>query len=121
MSQRTTRVNELIKREISSLLHTRYQNQATLITITGVETAPDLRKARVYFSVLGDASDEQQATLFFKRKDSEIRKMISKAIILKYLPALEFVLDQSIQRGVEINQIIEDLDIPEPDPDNESQ
>ena len=53
MSNRTLRINELVQREISAYLHTRYQSEAVRITITSVRVSPDLHEGRVFYSVLG--------------------------------------------------------------------
>jgi ribosome-binding factor A len=54
MGNRNLRVSELIKREISDILHTHMRAEAVMITITGVDVSPDHRNAEVFFSVLGD-------------------------------------------------------------------
>ena len=69
---RVVRINELIKREISSLLHTRYREAAVRITITEVDTAHDLKEAVVYFGVIGSPTDVSAAKRFFYREDKEI-------------------------------------------------
>ncbi len=113
MSQRTIRVNELIRREISELLHTRFKGDAVLITILDVSTSPDLRNARVYYSVLGGEGAEAKARRFFRDRASEIRTHVAKKVILKYFPVFEFVYDPSIQRGMQVTRILDELDIPE--------
>jgi ribosome-binding factor A len=116
MSQRTIRVNELIMREISELLHTRFKGDAVLITILDVSTSPDLRNARVYYSVLGGAESVVKARRFFRDHATEIRRFVSQKVILKYFPQFEFVYDPSIQRGMQVTQILDELDIPEENP-----
>ena len=64
MGQRVVRVNELVNREISDVLHTRFQTEAVYITITEVEVSPDLRHARVYYSVIGKEDEIQRADQF---------------------------------------------------------
>jgi ribosome-binding factor A len=117
VSQRTVRVNELIKREISDILHTRYQAETVAVTVVDVDTSPNLRSARVYYSVLGDAGVSHEAATFFKRYGAEIRRQLSQRIILKYLPRLEFREDEALQRGAHLNQILDTLEIPEPEAD----
>jgi ribosome-binding factor A len=112
MGQRIVRVNELVKREISDVLHTRFQTEAVYITITEVEVSPDLRHSRVYYSVLGKVDERQRAERFLSSHAPEIRRQIGKRIILKYLPALEFISDHSIERGTRLNAILDDL-VPE--------
>jgi len=104
---RSVRVNELLKREISTILHTDYREQATAITITEVETAPDLRQARVFYSVLGDELTARKADSFFGGHHREIRQKVARTVVLKHLPHLRFVRDYSFERG---NRIVELLD-----------
>lgn len=109
MGQRVVRVNELVKREISDVLHTRFQTEAVYITITEVEVSPDLRHARVYYSVIGKEDEIQRADQFLSGHAPEIRHQIGKKIVLKYLPALEFISDHSIERGTRLNALLDDL------------
>lgn len=119
MSQRVIRVNELLKREISSILHTRYRSQAVGITITDVDTAPNLRQAKVYFSVVDGAPGVLRAGRLFAQERKEIQLLIGKVVTLKYLPQLEFLEDHSLARGDHINHLLDQLDVPPPseDPD----
>ncbi|WOO39465.1 30S ribosome-binding factor RbfA [Rubellicoccus peritrichatus] len=107
---RIIRVNELLKREISQIIHTDYREQSAAITITDVDVAPDLRTARVYYSVLGDESAGQIAEKLFSSKKKDIRHKISKVIVLKYLPHLKFYRDNSIERGNRVVDLLEELD-----------
>ncbi|KAF0095607.1 MAG: ribosome-binding factor A [Puniceicoccaceae bacterium 5H] len=109
MSQRQIRVNELLKREISLVMHTRYRSATTAITILDVDVAPNLRSAKVFYSVIGDESDQRDAAHFFARKHSEIRHYVSRTVTLKYLPHLEFVHDPSQERGAEINALLDEM------------
>ncbi|MEM9227670.1 MAG: 30S ribosome-binding factor RbfA, partial [Verrucomicrobiota bacterium] len=98
MSNRGIRVNELVKREISDILHTLYQGDTVKLTITEVAVSSDLRNARVYYSVLGDEGDVYLAEKFFAARHRDIRAELSKRIVLKYLPQLKFFQDDSIER-----------------------
>lgn len=110
MSQRTDRVNELVKREVSQVLHTRYQKEAVAITISSVEIAPDLRAGKVFYSVVGDDEAIQHARLFFGKNAKTIRHAALKNIVLKYTPVLEFVYDDSIERGERVLKLLEELE-----------
>ncbi len=107
MSQRGVRVNELIKREISDILHTRFRGEAVYITIFDVEVAPNLRHARVFFSVLGDEARVRESQAWLDRKRDEIRHQLSKRVVLKYLPHLEFLHDTSIERGMDLIDLMD--------------
>lgn len=110
MSNRQVRVNELIKREISELLHTRYKDDAVAITVTDVDVSPDLRNAGVYYSVIGDEAVSWKARRFFQQKGEELRRLVGKRVILKYLPHFLYKEDDSIQRGHRIIEILDELD-----------
>jgi ribosome-binding factor A len=110
MGQRTVRVNELIKREISLILRRDYRVRATPVTITDVETSPDLRSARVYYSVLGDESVREDASSFLSSIKKELRRKVFTSVVLKYTPDLRFIYDPSIERGNTILDIINEID-----------
>jgi ribosome-binding factor A len=110
MSQRNIRVNELIKREVSEVLHTRYQQESVYITITEVDVSPDHRKAHVFFSVIGDQERARVSLKWLQKNQREIRHQVGKRIVLKHLPHLQFHFDPSIQRGNHILQMLDELD-----------
>lgn len=118
MGQRSIRVNELVKREISDILHTRYRQEALGVTIAEVDVAPNLRHARVYYSVLeGEAGTSAwEVERFFAAEGTEIRRQLSKRVILKYLPRLEFIEDDALARGARINALLDEIDDEEDDP-----
>ncbi len=109
MSQRVVRVNELLKREISHVLHTRYRQDAVHVTVVDVDTAPNLRKARVYYSTTDAPGADWEAERFFASHRAAIQREVGRAVILKYFPQLEFVRDDSVERGTRVNEILDDL------------
>ncbi len=121
MSLRLARVNELIKREIGTYLSTRYRSESVRWTITSVDVSADLRNASVGYSVLGEELHSREAQLFFRKHAGEIRKVVSKQVILKYSPRLQFVRDLGIERGNRVMEILDELDsgnLPNDDPEN---
>ena len=121
MSLRLARVNELIKREIGTYLSTRYRSESLRWTITSVDVSADLRNASVGYSVLGEELHAREAQLFFRKHAGEIRKVVSKHVILKYSPRLQFVRDLGIERGNRVMEILDELDsgnLPNDDPEN---
>ena len=121
MSLRLARVNELIKREIGTYLSTRYRSESVRWTITSVDVSADLRNASVGYSVLGEELHAREAQLFFRKHAGEIRKVVSKHVILKYSPRLQFVRDLGIERGNRVMEILDELDsgnLPNDDPEN---
>jgi len=109
MSLRLTRVNELVKREIGSYLSQRYGSETVRWTITSVSVAPDLRNATVAYSVVGDDLCAREAQQFFRKHAGEIRGVVSKYVVLKYSPKLEFVRDHGIERGNRVMEILDGL------------
>jgi ribosome-binding factor A len=109
MSNRTLRINELIRREISAYLHTRYQGEAVRITITNVIVSPDLREGRVFYSVVGGKPAEEECGRWLEDKSGEIRHIVGRTVVLKNVPKLTFKLDTSPARGTRIVQLLDDL------------
>ena len=109
MGQRVVRVNELLKREISHVLHTRHRAEAVHVSILGVDVAPNLRGAKVFFSTHGDVGRRSEAERFFARNSESIRREVGKAVTLKYLPHLEFIYDTGADYGERLNQLLDDL------------
>lgn len=110
MSNRMVRVNSLVHREISHIIHTEFQVEAVSITITEVNIAPDLRNGRVFYSVLGGPEQIKEARKFFKRFAGRIKFLMGNAIILKYTPDLTYHYDDSFARGTELLQFMEKVD-----------
>jgi ribosome-binding factor A len=106
---RVIRVNELVMRELSAVLHTRFRDRTVAITLTEVSVTEDLRTARVYYSVLGDEEARREAGKFLAQIKGELRTLLGKNVILKYTPALEFVFDESQARGSRTLAILDEL------------
>lgn len=104
---RTVRVNELLKREISHILHTRYQAEAVHVTVLDVDVTPNLRAAKVYYSTVGEPWRAEVAERFFAQNHRDIRKAVGKAVVLKYLPRFDFVYDDAPARGQHINAMLD--------------
>jgi ribosome-binding factor A len=109
MGQRVVRVNELLKREISHVLHTRHRAESVHISILAVDVAPNLRGAKVFYATHGDAERRTAAERFFRRHHESIRREMGRAVTLKYLPHLEFIYDKGADYGERLNQLLDDL------------
>lgn len=107
MSQRTIRVNELLRLEISEQLHRRWPSESVRITITAVDTSPDLREARIFYSVIGSKEDRSAARRLFERISKTLRMEVSKRVILKYTPAYRFVEDKGVAHGVSVIDLLD--------------
>lgn len=109
MAKRSVRVNELVKRVLSETLRSDFREEAVLITITDVDIAPDLRSGKVYFSVLGDDQSLWKADRFFRRRSRFLQSRIVREITMKYTPLLSFIHDDSLARGTELLQRIDEI------------
>jgi len=116
MSSRSVRVNELVKREISQVLHTNYRERTVGWTVTEVDVSPDLRNARIYYSVIGDEADVREAEQFFNKEHKNIRQFLAKVVVLKYLPKLFFKYDDSFARGTRVLDLLDEIDDEDRDP-----
>ncbi|MFA5057512.1 MAG: 30S ribosome-binding factor RbfA [Opitutaceae bacterium] len=109
MSNRILRVSELIQREISAYLHTRYQSEAVRITITSVVVSPDLHDGRVFYSVFGGREAEEACGRWLQEKTGEIRHVVGRQIVLKNVPRFEFIQDHAPERGTRVNQLLDEI------------
>ncbi len=111
MSRRTQRLNRAIQQEISRILEKDINDPrlSGLISITGVLTSEDLRHVRVYVSVLGDEEARTQALKGFAAASGFIKKEVSTNLRMRHAPDFAFEYDDSIERGTEVLQIMEDL------------
>ena len=112
-SLRIQRVRELLKREIGEAIRREFHvSEAGLITVNDVDVAGDLKSATVFISILGNPDQQKRGFQKLTEQRIRIQGLVAKAVILKYTPALKFVLDDSIVRGNRVLQIIEELEKP---------
>lgn len=118
-SNRLGRINEEIQRELSDLLREMKDPRLhkTLLSITRVETTPDLRYAKVYVSLL-DKEFTKETLAGLKSSSGYLRRELGRALQLRYTPELQWQADDSITHGAHILEILSKLDIPE-DSDDE--
>ena len=109
MSNRTLRVNELILRELSDILHHRYQSESVTITLTEVRVSPDLHDGRVFVSIVGDADEVARKLKWLRARAKGLRQELSGRIVLKHMPLLDYVADESVARGTRILQVLDEL------------
>jgi ribosome-binding factor A len=111
MKHRLLRVNEIVKRELSVLLARDVAFDDALVTVNQVKVTPDLKKAHVFVSVLGS---EPKASVMAKLETHRtiLQADLTKRVVLKYTPHLVFHLDDSIERGTRIIEILQELETP---------
>ena len=109
-SNRIGRINEEIQRELSSLIRTVKDPRVTgMISVTGVDTTPDLKYAKVYISIL-DKSTAKEVLKGLKSASGYLRRELGRAVQLRAVPELEFIQDDSIDKGARILELLRGLD-----------
>ena len=121
MSQRLSRVNELLKREISACIEKSFEFPNILVTVHDVDTAQDLKAAKVFIGVIGGEGEIARVIKKLNSKHGFIQGVVMKRVVLRNTPRLTFVADDSVERGVRVLNILEELgDIETPDEESES-
>lgn len=111
-TKRMGRINEEIQRTMAQLIRTVKDPRVRgLISVTAVETTPDLKYAKIYISAL-DQSDVDQVIKGLKSASGYLRRELGHALSLRATPELTFIRDDSMSKGAHILEIIEGLDIP---------
>ncbi|HLA66812.1 MAG TPA: 30S ribosome-binding factor RbfA [Acidimicrobiia bacterium] len=103
------RVNEQLHKVIAEEVARLKDPGLGFVTITDVDTSPDLRNARVYYSVLGDAEERESTAAALARASTRIRAATGGRVRLKYLPKIDFEFDGSVDRGIRMDQLLRDL------------
>jgi ribosome-binding factor A len=113
MKHRLERVNEVVKRELSELISRELNfGSEVLVTIPAVDISPDLKNCTVYVSVIGVNYQKSDVIAELEEHRKALQRELSKRVVLKYTPHLHFKLDNSIERGNRVLEIIQDLDEP---------
>jgi ribosome-binding factor A len=117
-SRRILRTNVLIRDELADLLRREVKDPQLegMISITEVETAPDLSIAHVYVSVLGDEEQARKTVQRLRHAAGFFRRELAERLNLRHTPELDFRLDLSIARGARLLKILRELDLPPAEP-----
>ncbi|HOK76550.1 MAG TPA: 30S ribosome-binding factor RbfA [Verrucomicrobiota bacterium] len=114
-NRRYERVRELLKRQLSEILLRELPvSEAGLVTVNEVVLAGDLRTATVYLGMFGPPEQQRHCMNFLTRHRGRIQSMLAGSVILKYTPTLRFVVDNSVERGNRVLQIIEEIEKSQP-------
>jgi ribosome-binding factor A len=118
MSRRTDRVNELLRREIGQVIQKDYEWHGKLVTVSDVEVTQDLKEGKVWIGVLG--GDAKPVIEKLNRDHGSIQSKVMKRVVLKSTPVLHFRHDSSAVRGVDIVNLLEEVDKIPKAPEEES-
>jgi len=104
-----------MKRELGDLI-TRELTFTQLVTVQDVDITPDLKHAHVYVSVLGDLEGAKSVLAKLHDHRKELQGLLARRVILKFTPQLHFKLDETVERGSRIIEILQTLDVPADEP-----
>ena len=112
MKHRLLRVNELLKRELSSIITREISFEGALVTLNQVDVTPDLKHAHAYVSVFGKENQEAAMAKLVENRVI-LQSALAKAVTLKYTPHLVFHLDDTIERGARVFEILQEIETPQ--------
>jgi ribosome-binding factor A len=102
------RVDEAVREVLSDAIsHQVKDPRVGFVTVTAVETAPDLRRARVFVSVLGEQGVRKRSLDGLRSAHGVLQRAVASELRLKHTPALEFVYDDTAERGMRISELID--------------
>ena len=108
-SARMRRVNEAVRQVLSEAVGELKDPRIGFVTVTGVETAPDLRHARVFVSVLGSERKRERTLAGLGAAHGVLQARIASELRLKRTPQLAFEYDPTVDRGLRVSQLIDEL------------
>jgi ribosome-binding factor A len=113
MKHRLQRVCEVLKRELGLIILRELTFPTPLVTLSAVDVTPDLKQAFVYVSALGNDTQRQEVLTLLEQNRGMLQALVSKRVVLKHTPHLNFKLDDSIERGSRVLNILDDLGLDE--------
>lgn len=110
-SIKNTRINGEVQRELSNIIRGEIKDPRInpMTSVVTVEVAPDLKTCKAYISVLGDEESQKNTLAGLKSAEGYIRRELARSINLRNTPEITFILDQSIEYGVRMSKMIDDV------------
>lgn len=106
---RQARIADQIQRELAELIRLEIRDpRVGMVTLTAVELSPDQSHAKVFFTVLGSASDAELARHGLEHAAGFLRSQLAHRLTTRTVPDLSFVYDESVERGVRLTRLIEE-------------
>lgn len=121
MKHRQSRVKELIMRELGAIVARELTFSAQLVTVHGVDLTPDFKHCHVFVGVLGTEPQRKQAMRTLHEMRPLLQHELSKRVVMKFTPQLHFRLDEAIERGTKVMEIIRQIDEVAPEPEDEEE
>jgi ribosome-binding factor A len=108
VSTRNQRIADQIQRELSQIIRLALRDpRVKLVTLTGVDLAPDLSHAKVHYSTLGEPADLAAVASGLQRAAGFLRSELSRRLSVRTVPQLHFAYDESLARGNRLSQLID--------------
>ena len=111
-SIKNTRINAEVQRELSEIIRTEVKDPrlaAAMVSVVSVEVTPDLKYCKAYISVLGSEEAAKETLAGLKNAEGYIRRALAKSVNLRNTPEIKFILDQSIEYGVHMTRLIDEV------------
>ena len=108
---RQERVRELLKRAIGEAIRREFNvSDVGLISVNDVDCTGDFKSAVVFVSIFGNADQQKRGIAKLTEQRTRIQELMAKSVVLKYTPVLRFTVDDSLNRGNRVMQILDELD-----------
>jgi ribosome-binding factor A len=120
MKNRLVRVCEVLKRELGVIIHRELEFENTLVTVSDVDITPDLKQAYVFISALGSPAGRRKAMEALEEHRVMFQTELSRRVQMKHTPHLNFRLDEAIERGTRVIDIMNELGLKEELPNDEN-
>lgn len=110
-SIKNTRINGEVMKELSNIIRGEIKDPRIhpMTSVVAVEVAPDLKSCKAYISVLGDEAAQKDTLAGLKSAEGYIRTKLAHTVNLRNTPQIRFILDQSIEYGVNMSKLIDDV------------
>ena len=110
-SIKNTRINGEVRRVLSAIIQNEIKDPRIhpMTSVVEVEVAPDLKSAKAYISVLGDEQAQKDTLEGLRSAEGYIRRALARTVNLRNTPEIRFIMDQSIEYGVHMSKLIDDV------------
>lgn len=109
-SVKNTRINGEVLKELSNIIRSEIKDPRInpMTSVVSVEVAPDLKTCKAYISVLGDEQSQKDTITGLKSAEGYIRRELARTVNLRNTPEIKFILDQSIEYGINMSKLIDE-------------
>ena len=110
-SVKNTRINGEVLKELSNIIRSEIKDPRInpMTSVVAVEVAPDLKTCKAYISVLGDEKSQMDTITGLKSAEGYIRRQLARTVNLRNTPEIRFILDQSIEYGINMSKLIDEV------------